>query len=162
MDGVSLGHPRWWPAPPPAVLPATVSLEPGYIWLLLLAFLNFGHVQKQSLVCAQVFLPKSECYYSVLHLSPRNWEGFWLLGRLMGLSCFCLQFSQSQHSYFQCSPGSSLASQPCLSHQCHVTRKGEIGTLSNFGWYFLYPDFSASCIFQSWLLHAERKHKIFL
>lgn len=120
VDGLSLGHPRWWPAPPPAALPATVSLELGYIWLLLLAFLNFGHLQKQSLPCVHFFLLKSEDYYSILSLSPRNWEGWLLLGGITGFSFFSLQFSQSQHFSFQCSPGSSLASQPCLSPRCHA------------------------------------------
>ena len=58
----TLGHPRWWPAPSPIVLPGAeplTSLEQGSIWLFFLAFVNFGHFQKQSLVsvCPQFSCP---------------------------------------------------------------------------------------------------------
>lgn len=77
---------------------------------------------KNSPWCVPTFsLSKSEDYYSILSLSPKNWEGCLLLGRLMGFSCFCLHFSQSQHFYFQCSPaGPPRGSQLCLSHWCHA------------------------------------------
>lgn len=108
-------------ASPSSSSPASHCVPATRVHLVfLLAFLNFGHLQKQSLLSAQFFLPKSEDYYSILSLSPRNWEGWLLLGRITGFSCFCLQFSQSHHFYSQCSPGSSLASQTCLSHWCQA------------------------------------------
>lgn len=112
MDGPSPGPPKVM-ASPSSHSPARHCVPGTGVQLAApLGISNFGHLQKQSLVCAHVFLSKSEDYYSILKLSSRNWEGYWLLGRLMGLACFSLQFSQSQHLYFQCSP--------CLSHRCHA------------------------------------------
>lgn len=107
-------------------------------------------------MCPHFFLPKSEDY-SILSLSPRNREGWWLLGRLRGLPCFCLQFSESQQLYSKCSPGAPLASQICLSHRCHAYLRGEIGSPSDFAWYFRCPAFSVSSIFRSRSLHRESK-----
>lgn len=67
----------------------------------------------------------------------------------MRLSCFCLQFSQSQH----CIPSAALGPFWPLSLVYHTgvmhISRDKIGSPSDFACYFLCPGFSVFCIFKS-------------